>query len=67
MKITALILLACAFAGCETTNSDGSTSRWDADGTMKAVDGALRTWQTIENQKRIIGYSPQGYPIYSAQ
>ncbi len=70
MRIPLLILSLCALlCGCETVSSDvssdGTVSRWDADGTMKAVDGALRTWQTLDNQKRIIGYSPQGYPIFA--
>lgn len=64
MKYLALIPICLALAGCETTNSDGSTSRFDADGATKVLNAGFQTYERINMQKRIIGYNQWGQPIY---
>lgn len=64
MKRYTLILCALAFAGCETTNPDGSVSRFDAKGAADVINAGFNTYQQIDRQSRIIGYTPDGLPVY---
>lgn len=65
MKIFPLLLLSFALVGCETTNSDGSVSRFDADGAIKGVNEAMGIYERAKFQSRIVGYDAYGRPVYA--
>lgn len=64
MKRYILILCALAFAGCETTNPDGSVSRFDAKGASDVINAGFNTYQQYDRQSRIVGYDQFGNPVY---
>lgn len=64
MKYTLIALCALAFAGCETTNPDGSTSRFDTKGAMDVINAGFSTYNQYQRQQSVIGYDVYGNPIY---
>ncbi len=64
MKRLLTLAAALTLCACETVDSDGTVTRFDAKGATEAVTGALDTWQRIDRQSRIIGYDQFGNPIY---
>lgn len=62
--ILCALTLAFALAGCETTNPDGSVSRFDAKGAADVINAGLSTYQQIDRQSRIVGYDQAGNPVY---
>lgn len=66
MKYLILIATGIALSACETIeHADGSTTtRWDAKATTEAIGTTFDTWQRYDRQSHIVGYMPDGTPIY---
>lgn len=67
MKYALITLCALAFAGCETTNPDGSVSRFDWKGAGEAVETGFKTYDQYQRAQYVQGYDVYGNPIYRQQ
>ncbi len=61
------LLIPFLLCGCETVETpDGTrTTRWDAAATAAAVDSGFRAYDQYNRAKYIVGYYPDGTPIYA--
>lgn len=64
MKYILCLVLVLSQVACETTNPDGSVSRFDAKAATDIVNAGFNTYQQYDRQSRIIGYDQLGNPVY---
>lgn len=69
MKALLILFIALALAGCETIqNEDGTTTtRFDQKAAAGILDSGLRVYDRYNQTRYIIGYRPDGSPIYATQ
>lgn len=64
MKYIALAIMALALTACETTNPDGSVTRWDAKATADVINAGFQTYDRYQRASHVIGYDNFGNPVY---
>lgn len=55
-----LALLALAFAGCETTDSEGNVTRFDSKGAIDVINAGYQTYDQYQRAQQP-GYYQQPY------
>lgn len=64
-----LFLLCLSLVGCETVTDDEGrrTTRFDAAAATSIINTGFNTYDRYQRQAQIVGYAPDGSPIYRQQ